>query len=117
MMLSFPVFAWLSHAGVLWGAAIAHAGGGAVLFVIAFDGFWIISEVSYINRDTRLANALFHIYGVLLVVSAVAFHIFQALRLIGPYDIGEARFVGILYIVLAVCGALLVRGAKRDRII
>ena len=119
MMLSFLLFVWLSHTGVLSGTEWSHFWAGVGLLVVAIVGFILVcnSEV----RDDKLIRLLFFISGFTYVVNVIAYAILRSGDLIGPrfYESppGDALFgfwvLGLIYLILAVIGAMLMWAAQK----
>lgn len=84
-MLSFLVFVWLSHSGVLPGSATAHGWGGSGFAVLAFVG-WVLLMIMSEGpiRSHEMANKFCFIYGFLLVINAITYTLLRLDSLIGP---------------------------------
>ena len=119
LMLSFPVFAWLSHSGILPGSAETHGWGGFGTFVFAVAG-WILLLVMSKDGSHKMANVFSFVYGILLILNAVVYTFLRTADLIGPAaympnsDFASAVFVAGLYYVLAIVGMFVMYVAIED---
>lgn len=110
MMLSFLVFVWLSHTGVMPGSFYGHFLGGLGMFILAVCGFAVMGYTCDQDSSDRLFNPLMFFSGLLLALNAVLYILLKTANLIGPYpepknwDPSDIVLLGILYIVLAICG-------------
>lgn len=114
MMLSFLVFVWLSHSGVLPGGPLEHLWGGLGTLIIAVGG--VIMYKGTARGSRNFANAFCFSYGILLVVNAIVFSFLRAMNIIGP-DHGLGSFVvGVLYYFLGAIGIVEMIDALEDNV-
>jgi len=118
MTLSFLVFVWLSHTGVLPGTGVAHFWAGLGLLVVALAGLILLFS-SEVDND-KLIRPLLFISGFGYVVNAIAYVILRSADLIGPrfYESSPSDVLfgswvlGLIYLILAVVGAVLMWTAQ-----
>ena len=118
LMLSFPVFAWLSHSGILPGSAETHGWGGFGTFVFAVAG-WILLLVMSKDGSHKMANVFSFVCGVLMILNAVVYTFLRTANLIGPVLVMDnstfsAVLVAVIYYVLAIVGMFVMYVAIED---
>lgn len=112
-MLTFPVFIWLSHTGVMQGSEEGHFWGGLGFLIFAFAAFLLICYMTD-NTEAVLIDNLFSSYGIVLIFNFIAYAFLRSAELIGPFlreginpDAAGAVFLGIFYLVLAILGGMM----------
>lgn len=111
-MVSFLVFVWLSHTGVLPGDWNVHFGAGLGLFLLAIVGFWLTDYMAADDKD-KYARWFTFSAGLLYTLNFVFFVFLEVAGLIGPFFVGVEPsnassctfLLGLFYFLLAWAGA------------
>ena len=122
MTLTFLVFVWLSHSGILPGSAWGHFWASVALFVLACIGYRMLEEKDGDGYRDKFTRPLLFITGFLYLFNVIMYSVLRAAELIGPRlyesrpeDIRVAVWsLGLFYLLLALAGVAIMHEANKN---